>query len=51
MASGESFATMPAEFLLESDLIIKKVHYSERLNDRLDVDDIRRFAETGEVSG
>jgi hypothetical protein len=44
MADGESFSTMPAEFLLDRGLVIKKVHYSERLNDRLSVDDILAFA-------
>ncbi len=44
MASGESIKTMPAEFLLEEGLIVKEVHYSERLNDRMDVDKIRAFA-------
>ncbi|MBL7857380.1 MAG: AhpC/TSA family protein [Cyclobacteriaceae bacterium] len=47
MADGESFSTIPAEFLLEKGLQIRKVHYSTRLNDRLDIDVIRRFAETG----
>jgi len=51
MADGESFSTMPAEFLLDKDLAIKKVHYSERLNDRLEVADIRSFAESGAVNG
>jgi thioredoxin-dependent peroxiredoxin len=51
MADGESFSTMPAEFLLDKDLVIKKVYYSERLNDRLDVADIRSFAESGTVTG
>ena len=51
MASGESFSTMPAEFLLDKGLIIKKVHYSERLNDRLDVSDIREFALIGQAEG
>jgi peroxiredoxin Q/BCP len=50
MASGESFSTMPAEFLLDKDLTIKKLHYSERLNDRLDINDIKEFARTGKVS-
>jgi peroxiredoxin len=50
MASGESFSTMPAEFLLDTDLSVKKLHYSERLNHRLDISDIRTFAETGKVS-
>jgi thioredoxin-dependent peroxiredoxin len=49
MASGESFSTMPAEFLVDHDLRVKQVHYSERLNHRLDIDDIRWFAETGKV--
>lgn len=49
MASGESFSTMPAEFLLDKDLAVKKLHYSERLNHRLDIGDIRVFAETGNV--
>ena len=47
MADGESFSTMPAEFLIDRDLIIKRVHYSERLNTRIDVNDIRLFAEKG----
>jgi thioredoxin-dependent peroxiredoxin len=45
MASGESFSTMPAEFLLDKNLRIRQVYYSERLNERLDVTDIRKFAE------
>jgi thioredoxin-dependent peroxiredoxin len=49
MASGESFNTMPAEFLLDKDLVLKRIHYSERLNHRLDIEDIRIFAETGKV--
>lgn len=44
MKSGESFNTMPAEFLVGEGLIIRDVHYSERLNDRLSVDAIRAFA-------
>ncbi len=50
MADGESFSTIPAEFLLEKGLVIKKLHYAQRLNDRLDIEAIRKFAETGEVS-
>jgi thioredoxin-dependent peroxiredoxin len=49
MADGESLNTMPAEFLLDRNLIVKKVLYSERLNDRLNVDEIRAFAESGKV--
>jgi peroxiredoxin Q/BCP len=44
MASGESISTMPAEFLLDKGLIVKRVHYSERLNDRLEIRDIEQFA-------
>src|SRR4051812_35253103 len=43
MASGESFSTMPAEFLLDKGLVVKKLHYAERLNDRLDIQDINAF--------
>ncbi len=43
MADGESIKTMPAEFLVDYDLIIKKVHYSERLRDRMDMNEIREF--------
>ena len=49
MAGGESFSTMPAEFLVDTDLVIRKAHYSERLNTRIDVDDIKQFAEKGTV--
>lgn len=45
MASGESFSTMPAEFLLDKGLKVKKFHYSERLNDRMDLAEIVRFAD------
>ena len=44
MADGESISTMPAEFLLDKGLIIKKLHYSEGLNDRMPIDDIKKFA-------
>lgn len=49
MADGESINTIPAEFLLDKGLILKKVHYSKDLNDRLDIDILRTFAETGEL--
>jgi peroxiredoxin Q/BCP len=51
MADGESISTMPAEFLLDRDLLIKKVLYSQRLNDRLAIEEIRLFAEQGKTSG
>ncbi len=45
IADGESISTMPAEFLIDKGLVIKEVHYSERLNDRINIDKIRAFAE------
>lgn len=50
MAGGESISTMPAEFLVDKGLKIRKLLYSGRLNERLDLDEIRRFASTGEVT-
>jgi hypothetical protein len=46
MSDGESISTMPAEFLIDKGLVIKEVHYSERLNDRMNIDKIRSFAES-----
>jgi thioredoxin-dependent peroxiredoxin len=47
MASGESFSTMPAEFMLDENLIIRKLHYSQTLNDRLSLQAIEDFANSG----
>ena len=44
MADGESISTMPAEFLLDENLIIRKLHYSQRLNDRFNIEEIKAFA-------
>jgi len=46
MAEGESIKTMPAEFLLQKDLLIEEVHYSQRLNDRMNIEKIISFAES-----
>ncbi|MCS7019545.1 MAG: redoxin domain-containing protein [Cytophagales bacterium] len=43
MPDGESFSTMPAEFLLDEKLIIRELKYAAHLNDRLSVEEIRRF--------
>jgi len=48
MADGESISTIPAEFLLDKGLVIKKLHYSQSLTDRLDIDEIKKFAESGD---
>lgn len=44
MAEGESIKTMPAEFLLDKGLVIKQLLYSQRLNERMDVKEIMKFA-------
>lgn len=49
MADGESINTIPAEFLIEKGLIIKKVHYAQGLNDRINMDIVKAFAEDGKV--
>lgn len=49
MADGESINTIPAEFLVDRGLIIKKVHYAQGLNDRLSIDILREFAERSAV--
>ena len=43
MASGESFNTMPAEFLLDEQHIIRRVHYAATLNDRMSMEVIEEF--------
>ena len=45
MADGESISTIPAEFLLDKGLVIKKLHYSQRLNDRMEIADIDAFTQ------
>jgi peroxiredoxin len=50
MADGESYSTMPAEFLIDKGLVIKRLHYSERLNQRIELKDIITFAENGTVN-
>lgn len=47
MAENESVNTMPAEFLLDENLIIRRVHYSKGLNDRMSTEHIYEFAEKG----
>ena len=49
MADGESINTMPAEFLLDEQLIIRKVHYSKGLNDRMSIEHIFDFAKNGQA--
>jgi thioredoxin-dependent peroxiredoxin len=49
MADGESINTIPAEFLLDRGLLVRKVHYAQGLNDRLSMELIKAFAEDGMV--
>jgi thioredoxin-dependent peroxiredoxin len=51
MEDGESIKTIPAEFLLDKGLVIKKLHYSQRLDDRMEISDIRAFAKDSNVFG
>lgn len=44
MVDGESFGTMPGEFLVDENLIIRKIYHSQRLSDRMDVGEIVEFA-------
>jgi peroxiredoxin Q/BCP len=45
MAANESISTIPAEFLLDESLIIRKIHYAKGLNDRMSMEHIYAFAE------
>jgi thioredoxin-dependent peroxiredoxin len=47
MAGDESFSTMPAEFLIDENQVIRKIHYAQTLNDRLSLDTITDFADSG----
>lgn len=51
MADGESINTIPAEFLIDKGLVVKKVHYAQGLNDRISINVIKAFAESGEITG
>ncbi len=44
MADGESIKTMPAEFLIDETGIIRELHYSQQLTDRLRMELLHAFA-------
>lgn len=44
MAGEESISTIPAEFLLDEQLVIRKIHYAKGLNDRMSIDHMYDFA-------
>lgn len=50
MADGESINTMPAEFLIDEEGIIRRVHYSKGLNDRMSIEHIQTFARQGQAN-
>lgn len=45
MADGESINTIPAEFLIDENSIIRKIHYSNGLNDRMSIEHLYAFSE------
>lgn len=49
MPDGESINTMPAEFLIDRGGIIKKVHYADRLHDRIAMEEVKAFAREKET--
>lgn len=50
MKDGESIYTMPAEFLLDEDGVIRKIHYCSGLTDRLSIEFIHEFANIKRVA-
>jgi peroxiredoxin len=49
MEGSESINTIPAEFLIDEKGVVKKVHYARGLNDRMKLELIAQFAESGKV--
>lgn len=45
----ESLNTIPAEFLVDKGLRLKKLHYSKSLTDRLDLNLIEKFADDSSI--
>lgn len=45
----ESLNTIPAEFLVDKGLKLRKLHYSKSLTDRLDIDLIEKFADDSSI--
>lgn len=41
---GEALGTMPAEFLLDKNLLVSEFYYSQRLTDRMNLNRIKDFA-------
>lgn len=51
MKDGESINTIPAEFLIDEEGIIRTVHYCNGLTDRLALDHIYNFANEVDANG
>ncbi|MEP5611171.1 MAG: redoxin domain-containing protein [Cyclobacteriaceae bacterium] len=49
MAGKESIKTIPAEFLIDENGVVRKVHYAKNLTDQMSMDVILGFAESGRV--
>jgi thioredoxin-dependent peroxiredoxin len=49
MADGNSINTIPAEFLIDIGLMVKRVPFSQGLNDCISMDVIRNFAKHLEI--
>ncbi|MFK7953226.1 MAG: peroxiredoxin-like family protein [Ekhidna sp.] len=49
MEGNESIKTIPAEFLINERGLVKKIHYAKGLRERMSIDLITEFAETGNV--
>ncbi|MBU2916310.1 peroxiredoxin-like family protein [Reichenbachiella agariperforans] len=49
MEGNESIKTIPAEFLIDDKGMVRKVHYARSLTDRMKLETISKFAETGNV--
>ncbi|MGB3851822.1 MAG: redoxin domain-containing protein [Tunicatimonas sp.] len=45
MKGSESFKTLPAEFLVDESGVIRELHYSQQLTDRIDLGLVREFAQ------
>ena len=43
--SEESLSSLPAEFLIDENLIIRKIHYAKGLNDRMSIQYLYDFAD------
>jgi peroxiredoxin len=46
MKDGESFGTIPTEFLIDEKGIIRKIYLSKRLADRMSIDEIINFSKS-----